>query len=122
MSRLRDPVYGAVTLDAPLLRDLYHSEAVQRLGDVYQGGITAFIKPERRTTRLEHSVGVMTLLRRLGAGVEEQAAGLIHDVPHTAFSHVVDFVFPNRTTLTMRYTGRNLSPPPTCPPSWSDTA
>ncbi len=95
MSILRDPIYGAVALDAPLLRDLYHSEAVQRLGDVYQGGITAFIKPERRTTRLEHSVGVMTLLQRLGAGVEEQAAGLIHDAPHTAFSHVVDFVFPN---------------------------
>ncbi|MBN2002770.1 MAG: HD domain-containing protein [Anaerolineae bacterium] len=90
-----DPVYGDVTFTEPLLVDLYHSRAVQRLAHIYQGGITAFIKPERRTTRLEHSLGVAALLRRLGAGVLEQASGLLHDVPHTAFSHVIDFVFPN---------------------------
>ena len=91
-----DPIYGDVTFTEPLLIELYYSRAVQRLKDIYQGGITAFIKPTRATTRLEHSVGVAALLRRLGADVVEQAAGLIHDVPHTAFSHVIDFVFPNR--------------------------
>ena len=94
--RLHDPVYGPVVLDEPLLIDLYRSVAVQRLGSIYQGGITAFINPARRTTRLDHSVGVMALLHKMGAGLLEQAAGLIHDVPHTAFSHVVDFLFPNR--------------------------
>lgn len=93
--QLHDLVYGEVLLSDPLVIDLYHSQAVQRLASIYQGGITAFIKTERTTTRLEHSVGVMALLQRLGAGVPEQAAGLIHDVPHTAFSHVIDFVFPN---------------------------
>ena len=38
-------------------------------------------------------MGVMLLLHKLGASVEEQVAGLLHDVPHTAFSHVIDFVF-----------------------------
>lgn len=90
-----DPVYGSVQFTEPLLVDLYRTEAVQRLAAIYQGGITAFIRPERQTTRLEHSRGVAALLRRLGAGTLEQAAGLVHDVPHTAFSHVVDFVFPN---------------------------
>jgi uncharacterized protein len=94
--RLHDPVYGPVVLGEPLLVDLYHAEAVQRLGFIYQGGITAFINPARRTTRLDHSVGVATLLHKMGAGLLEQAAGLIHDVPHTAFSHVVDFLFPNQ--------------------------
>jgi HD superfamily phosphohydrolase len=94
--RLHDPVYGPVVLDEPLLIDLYRSVAVQRLGSIYQGGITAFINPARRTTRLDHSVGVMALLYKMGAGLPEQAAGLVHDVPHTAFSHVVDFLFPNR--------------------------
>jgi hypothetical protein len=37
----------------------------------------------------------MLLLRKLGASIEEQIAGLLHDVPHTAFSHVIDFVFKN---------------------------
>jgi uncharacterized protein len=94
--RFNDPVYGEVTFSESLLVDLYHSQAVQRLAEIYQGGITAFIRPERQTTRLDHSRGVAALLRRLGADVFEQAAGLIHDVPHTAFSHVVDFVFPNK--------------------------
>jgi hypothetical protein len=91
-----DRVYGRTCFAEPLLVDLYASQAVQRLRHIYQGGITAFIKPERRTTRLDHSLGVAALLRRLGAGPEEQAAGLIHDVAHTAFSHVIDFVYPNR--------------------------
>lgn len=92
---LHDRVYGEVCFAEPLLVDLLRSDAVQRLQHIYQGGISAFIKPERCTTRWDHSVGVATLLRLLGADVLEQAAGLIHDVAHTAFSHVVDFVFPN---------------------------
>ncbi len=92
---IHDPVYGDVIFTEPLFIDLYHADAVQRLTAIYQGGITAFIKPERATTRLEHCLGVAALLRLLGADPVEQAAGLLHDVPHTAFSHVVDFVFPN---------------------------
>ena len=92
---IQDRLHGAVTLDAPLLIDVYHSQAVQRLTGIYQAGITAFINPVRNTTRLTHSLGVTALLQRLGADVVEQVAGLIHDVPHTAFSHVIDFVFPN---------------------------
>lgn len=93
--RFDDPVYGQMAFTEPLLVDLYRTAAVQRLAAIYQGGITAFIRSERQTTRLEHSRGVAALLRRLGADPLEQAAGLVHDVPHTAFSHVVDFVFPN---------------------------
>ena len=92
---ISDPVYGEICISEQLLVDIYQSDAVQRLNSIHQGGITAYIKPERKTTRLEHSVGVAILLRLLNASVEEQAAGLVHDVPHTAFSHVIDFVFPN---------------------------
>jgi HD superfamily phosphohydrolase len=35
----------------------------------------------------------MLLVRRLGGSLEEQAAALLHDVSHTAFSHVIDYVF-----------------------------
>lgn len=92
----RDPVYGDIRFTEPLLVELYVCDAVQRLCYIHQGGVTALIKPERRTTRLEHSRGAAALLRLLGASVVEQAAGLLHDVAHTAFSHVVDFVFPNQ--------------------------
>ena len=44
-------------------------------------------------TRFEHSVGAMLVVRRLGGTVEAQAAALLHDVAHTALSHVIDSTF-----------------------------
>lgn len=35
----------------------------------------------------------MLLVCRLGADLNEQIAALLHDVSHTAFSHVIDYVF-----------------------------
>lgn len=42
--------------------------------------------------RYEHCVGTMLLLKTLDVELKEQIAGLLHDVSHTAFSHVVDWV------------------------------
>ncbi len=35
----------------------------------------------------------MLLLKKLGASEEEQIAGLLHDVAHTTFSHVIDWLY-----------------------------
>lgn len=88
-----DLVYGSVEIDEPVLLDLINTAAVQRLKDVMQYGVTALLGITHPITRFEHSVGVMLLTRRLGARLEEQIAALLHDVSHTAFSHVIDFVF-----------------------------
>ena len=69
------------------------SNAVQRLRGVLQHGVTALLGITSSTTRFEHSMGVMLLAQRLGASLQEQIAALLHDVSHTAFSHVIDFVF-----------------------------
>ena len=55
--------------------------------------ITALLGITQPITRYEHSVGVMLLARRVGGGLREQVAALLHDVSHTAFSHVIDHVF-----------------------------
>ena len=89
----QDPIYGSVTITEPLLLDLMKSHAMQRLKGVLQHGITGLIGITQPTSRFEHSVGAMLLVRRLGASLEEQAAALLHDVSHTAFSHVIDYVF-----------------------------
>ncbi len=90
---LNDRLYGEVEINEPLLLDLLASAALQRLQGVLQHGISGLIGITRDTTRFEHSVGVMLLVRRLGADLEQQVAALLHDVSHTAFSHVIDYVF-----------------------------
>jgi uncharacterized protein len=91
--RINDLVYGPVDLDEPVLLELLASAPVQRIRGVHQAGATVYINPLTRAfSRYDHCVGVMLLLRRFGASLEEQIAGLLHDVPHTAFSHVVDYV------------------------------
>ncbi|HDJ96706.1 MAG TPA: HD domain-containing protein [Candidatus Aenigmarchaeota archaeon] len=47
--------------------------------------------------RFEHSVGVYLLLRKFNTSLEERIAGLLHDVSHTAFSHIADFVYGRET-------------------------
>lgn len=87
-----DPIYGAVTIDEAVLQSLIQSQAVRRLHNVLQHGITGLIGVTTPLTRFEHSLGVMLLVRRLGGSVREQIAALLHDVSHTAFSHVIDYV------------------------------
>ncbi|MCL4869871.1 MAG: HD domain-containing protein [Anaerolineae bacterium] len=89
----RDPIYGDNTIDEPVLIALMESAAMQRLRGVLQHGISGLIGITSPITRFEHSVGAMLLVRRLGVGIEEQIAALLHDVSHTAFSHVIDYVF-----------------------------
>lgn len=88
-----DPIYGSQEINEPLLLALINTQAMQRLAGVLQHGVTALLDITQPTSRLEHSVGVMLLARRMGAALEEQIAALLHDVSHTAFSHVIDYVF-----------------------------
>jgi hypothetical protein len=88
-----DAIYGNVEITEPVLLDLMGSDAMRRLKGISQHGVTALLGITPPFSRFDHSVGAMLLARRLGAALEEQVAALLHDVSHTAFSHVIDFVF-----------------------------
>lgn len=95
-ARYNDLLWGEIDLREPLLGELVASAPVQRLRGIRQAGASYYLYPERRAnTRFEHSLGVLHILAALGASLEERVAGLLHDVPHTAFSHTVDIVFPS---------------------------
>jgi HD superfamily phosphohydrolase len=95
---LHDTIFGRVEVEDRVLVELIGCGPVQRLKGVSQSGPSPFFMEDKpRVSRFDHSLGVMLLLRRHGASVEEQIAGLLHDVPHTAFSHVADFVFENES-------------------------
>lgn len=93
--QINDRVYGKFDINEPVLLELINSQPLQRLKGINQAGASPYVLPNKTVTRYEHSVGVMLLLKIIGAPLEEQIAGLLHDVPHTAFSHVIDYVFKN---------------------------
>ena len=90
-----DTVYGDEEIKEAVILDLMASQAMQRLHGVLQHGISGLIGITSPLTRFEHSVGAMILVRRLGGDLTEQIAALLHDVSHTAFSHVIDYVVDN---------------------------
>ncbi len=90
---LNDPIYGKEKIKEAVLLELLKSPALLRLKNISQYGVPDKYYHLQNLSRYEHSIGVMILVRRLGGTLEEQVAGLIHDLSHYAFSHVADWVF-----------------------------
>lgn len=93
--KIKDIVYGEQDIDDDVLVELINSGTFQRLKGVCQQGVPReYIRKDQPDfSRYDHCIGVMLILKRLDASVEEQVAGLLHDVSHTAFSHLIDYVF-----------------------------
>ncbi|PET18865.1 HD domain-containing protein [Bacillus thuringiensis] len=91
---ISDVLYGEFEVDQ-VVEELISSKSMQRLKGIHQAGASYLVNEKWNVTRFDHSVGVMLLVKKLGGSVEEQIAGLLHDVSHTAFSHVIDYVFDN---------------------------
>jgi HD superfamily phosphohydrolase len=85
--------YGVVNVEEPVLLELIESPAFQRLRYIHQYGVAYYTTDHEEFTRYDHSLGVFCLLRANGCSLEEQIAGLLHDVSHTIFSHVGDWIF-----------------------------
>lgn len=93
-----DITYGDVVITEPVILELINTKAFQRLKDINQYGYQPLhIKPETELPKVEssryaHSMGVFLLLKKYGAPLEEQIAGLLHDISHSAFSHCIDYI------------------------------
>jgi uncharacterized protein len=94
---INDSIYGNENIKEDVLINLTYSDSIRRLKDISQLGMPDEYIGFKGFSRYDHSVGVMILLKRLGAGLEEQAAGLLHDISHTPFSHVIDWVLGDPT-------------------------
>lgn len=91
----QDKVYGEIDISNNVIQELIATEPFQRLKRISQDGATHLIQPVRSITRYEHSLGVWYLSQYFKRPLEEQIASLLHDLSHTAFSHVIDFVVGN---------------------------
>lgn len=85
--------YGPIEVDEPVLIELIHSPALERLKSIHQYGVAYYTTHREEYNRFDHSLGVFAVLRVNGASLDEQISGLLHDVSHTVFSHVGDWVF-----------------------------
>ncbi len=90
--QIKDKIYGEEKIKEPVLIELIYSQPMQRLKKIAQFGIPDEYHYKKGFSRYEHSLGCLVLLKRLNANLEEQVAGLTHDISHTVFSHVIDWV------------------------------
>ncbi|OGE77921.1 MAG: hypothetical protein A2751_02655 [Candidatus Doudnabacteria bacterium RIFCSPHIGHO2_01_FULL_46_14] len=91
---IHDTIYGGIEITEPVILELIETSAMQRLKGVDQNAVAGIVEISwGRFSRFNHCVGVMSLIKRLGGSIEEQIAGLVHDISHTAFSHAMDFAF-----------------------------
>ncbi|KAJ5894571.1 hypothetical protein N7495_006262 [Penicillium taxi] len=88
---IQDRIYGEHVITEPILVQLLQCPELLRLKGISQHGISSLLGFTPKVTRFEHSVGAFLLVRKVGASVEEQVAALLHDISHTALSHVVDY-------------------------------
>ena len=88
-------LYGSFEITEPVLQELIESAPMQRLKEIRQLGIWHYAIKLDNFTRYDHSIGVLTLVRKTDGSLKEQIAALLHDVSHTVFSHVGAFFFVN---------------------------
>jgi HD superfamily phosphohydrolase len=103
---VRDPVHGSIRL-SPLQEDLLKTVEVQRLSHIHQLGTTYQCYPGAHGMRLVHALGVSHLAGRIARqvlpgcqGLAEkdrrvmidtvEAAGMLHDIGHTPWSHTLE--------------------------------
>ncbi len=91
--RIEPSIFGDIVIDHQVIGDLLDAPVMDRLKHVDQSGTPRYFTAHIPTfTRYDHSVGVYALLKKIGAPLNEQIAGLLHDASHTVFSHTGDWV------------------------------
>ena len=97
MVRVRDPIHDYIDLTSLEVK-LVDTPAYQRLRWVKQLGPTNLVYPGANHTRHEHSMGTCHVVGKMADSIglnsyDKQlvsVAGLLHDLGHTAFSHLGD--------------------------------
>ena len=115
MTRIRDPIHGAVEID-DRERMVLDAPFVQRLRGVRQLGFSEMAFPGATHTRYSHALGACHVLGRLFDSIFEELpqvpasererlraaariAVLLHDAGHAPFSHSSEAILPPRREL-----------------------
>ena len=94
MFKINDELYGECYVD-DVIYEIINTRIFKRLKNIYQSGGGYLVNELWNVNRHEHSIGTMILSLKFGGNIEEQIRALLHDISHTAFSHVIDYVLKN---------------------------
>lgn len=103
---INDPVHGSIRIEDVFLEIIDRHE-MQRLRAVKQLGLGNMVFPGANHSRFEHSLGVYHLAGRMAnsIGLSDEdtnavkAAGMLHDICHTPFSHTTEEIVEHRTGM-----------------------
>lgn len=96
---IHDPIHGSIRIEG-LVLELMETLELQRLNGIRQLGLSYLIFPGANHTRIEHSLGVCHIVRKIAEALklskEEYnmvtAASLLHDAGHSPYSHTLEAV------------------------------
>ncbi len=116
MPSIIDPIHGRVEL-SELEQLIINTPEMARLRRIQQLGLADLAFPGANHTRFEHSIGTLfiadKIARSLGLNNEEivkvRLAALLHDIGHSAFSHVVESVLKRNPAYQPAFNGRKFA-------------
>jgi HD superfamily phosphohydrolase len=116
MPSIIDPIYGRVEL-SQLEHLIINTPEMARLRRIQQLGLADLAFPGANHTRFEHSVGTLFIADKIAGAlcisgedlVRVRLAALLHDVGHSAFSHVVESVLKRNPTYQPVMNGRKFA-------------
>lgn len=117
MTRIRDPIHGAITVSRQELA-VIDSPLFQRLRSIRQVGFADFAFPGATHTRYIHAMGACHLSGKIFASISRwlpslgeiersrleaalRLAVLLHDLGHAPFSHSSEAIMPPRSELAL---------------------
>jgi len=100
---IKDPIHGYISLSEDEVR-VVDTRAVQRLRRVIQLPFVYLVYPGARHSRFDHSLGCMYLAGEIAEklGLDDyrrralRIAGLLHDLGHTPYSHLLEPLLTDR--------------------------
>lgn len=95
-----ETIWGESVEPEDVITSIIQNPIMQRIKDVDQSGPARYFGPKLpKFSRFEHCIGVWAIIKKTGAGIKEQVAGLLHDVSHTVFSHVSDHLYSKKNNI-----------------------
>ena len=86
--------YDNIKIKNKTIKQIFNSDAFKRLDGIKQNGYTG-IRLNIDYSRKTHSIHVAFLTAYFGGTTEDIIHALLHDIFHTNFSHVVDYLGEN---------------------------